>query len=97
VELFVGEGRFDDAHAHVKYIKLHTVNDSYLLGRATELLARVWYKQDRFEEARSEALRATEIFEKIGATKDLKDCKYVLWKIGRATNGGCLLRIGFRL
>jgi hypothetical protein len=33
------------------------------------LQADLWYKQDRLEEARSEALRAVEEFEKLGATK----------------------------
>jgi len=85
VEFSVGEARFDDAHAYVRRIEPHTINDPYLLGRATELLSRVWYKEDKFEEARTEALRAAEIFEKIGAAKDLEDCRYILRKIEKVT------------
>jgi hypothetical protein len=32
-----------------------------------ELQAQIWYKQDRLEEARSEALRAIDIYQKLGA------------------------------
>jgi tetratricopeptide (TPR) repeat protein len=66
-ELFLDEGRFDDAHAHVERAKSHAVNNAYYLGRAMELQARVWYKQHRLEEARSEALRAADVYEKLGA------------------------------
>ena len=33
----------------------------------------VWYHQDMFEEAESEALRALGIFEKLGATNDVEE------------------------
>jgi len=41
-ELSSGEGRFDDAHAHVGEAKLHATsdNDTYLLARAMRLRAR---------------------------------------------------------
>jgi tetratricopeptide (TPR) repeat protein len=35
--LFFDEGRFDDAHNHIKYAQSHAVNDPYPLGCAVEL------------------------------------------------------------
>jgi len=43
-----------------------------------ELQARVWYNQHRLEEARSEVLRAADVFEKLGAAKDLEGCRKLL-------------------
>ena len=71
-ELFFGEKRFDDAYAHVERTKSHVVNDPYLLGRAMDLQALFWYQEGRFEEAKSEALGAAEIYERVGATRDLE-------------------------
>jgi tetratricopeptide (TPR) repeat protein len=42
-QLFSEESKFDDAHAHIEQAKSHVVNDAYLLGRATELQAQIWY------------------------------------------------------
>ena len=66
-QLFFGQGRFDDAHAHIEHAKPHAVNDVYPLARASKLQAALWYQQDMFEEARSEALHALDVFEKFGA------------------------------
>ena len=79
--LFSEQGRFDDANTHVKRAKSNVFNSPYLLGRAMELQARFWYKEGRFEDAKSEALRAVDIFEKIGATKDVEDCRATLRSI----------------
>ena len=76
-ELFSSEDRFDDAHAHVERAKSHVVNDPYRLGRAIELQARLWYKQHRFEEGKSAALRAADIFEKLGATSCAERCRNI--------------------
>ena len=82
-ELFFGEKRFDEAHAHVERAKSHATDDSYayLLGRATELQAKFWYKECKFEEAKSEALLAADIYKGIGTTKDVEDCRTILWDI----------------
>jgi len=77
-ELFHDKGRFDDASAHVERAKPHTENNAYHLGRAVNLQATVWYKQDRLEEAKSEALRAADVFEKLGAVANLEDCRELL-------------------
>jgi len=84
--LFSDEGRFDDAHAHVERAKSHVVNDSYFLGRTMELQAGFWYQQRRFEEAKSEARRATDIYEKLGAAKNVEDCRELLRRIDREMN-----------
>ena len=46
----------------------------YNLGCVTVQRAIVWYGQGRLEEVGSEVLRAAEIFEKLGAARDLKRC-----------------------
>ena len=83
--LFFGESRFNDAHTHVERSKSHAINDSYLLGRAMVLQAWFWYRECRFEEAKSEALRAADVFEGIGATKDVEECKNCLRDIEERT------------
>ena len=75
--LFFDNGRLDDAHTHIKHAMSHTVNDAYKLGGAVEIQTVVWYKQHRLEEARSEVLRTADIFEKLGAMKDLEERKFL--------------------
>ena len=83
-ELFLDEGKFDDASAHVERAKLKVANDAYKLGRATDLQADVWYQEGRLEGAQSRVLHALEIFEKLGAAKNVRDCTGLLRKIERA-------------
>ena len=71
--VFIGEGRLDDAHVHAERSKLHVANHPFNLGYAMDLQARVWYRQRRLEEAKSEVSRAVEVFEKLGATRELGD------------------------
>ena len=82
--LFGDEGKFNEASSHLEQAKSYTVNDAYQLGIATEFQANVWYLQLRLEEAKAETLHAIEIYEKIGATKDVEDCKDLLQKVERA-------------
>jgi len=70
--LLRGEGRFNDVHAHIENAKLHTASSAYHLGLVVELQALVWYGQHRLEEARSEALRAADIYEKLGAAEGVE-------------------------
>ncbi|KAF9650091.1 hypothetical protein BDM02DRAFT_3112699 [Thelephora ganbajun] len=77
-ELFLDEEKFDDARVHVERAKSHAVNDPFLLGRGTHLQAIFWYKRRRLEEAKSEALCAVEVFEKLGSALDLKECRDLL-------------------
>ena len=81
VELFLDEDRFDDAQAAIGRAKSHGINNPYRLGRAMQLQARVWYRQCRFEEAKSEALRAVDVYEKLGAARDLEFCRRLLQNI----------------
>ena len=77
-QLFLSENEFNDAQAHVERAKVHAVGSEYHLGRAAELQAVVWYRQGRLEDARSEVLRAIEIFEKLGLADPLRDFRKFL-------------------
>jgi len=90
-ELFLDDGRFDDASAHIEQAKSHTVDSAYNLGSTILLQARLWYRQRRFDEAKSEVLRAVEVFEKLGAAQGLERCKEVLRDADEEINNGKLL------
>ena len=72
---------FDDAQAHVERAKSHTLNHTFFLGHTMKLQAELWCKQRRFDEARSEALRAANVYEKFGATKAVNNCNQFLRRI----------------
>ena len=80
-KLFSNNDQFNNAHAHIEYAKSHTVGDPYNLGHAMELQARLWRRERKLEEAKSEALCAAGLFEKLGATKELERCRAILRKI----------------
>ena len=84
--LFFTGNRIGDSHVHLEHAKSHAVNRPHQLGWALELQAKVWCAEGRFEEARSEALRAIGVYEKIGAMKDVEDCRALLWDIEEATD-----------
>jgi len=84
--LFLGESRFDDANTHVEHAKSHTVNDAYNLGHAMGLQSVVWYRQRKLGEARTEVLRAADVFKKLGAVKDADDCRELLREIEKELN-----------
>ena len=86
-ELFLSEDEFYDAHAHIEQAKLQVVNDVYCQGRAVLLLARVFRRQRKFEDATTEALRALEIFEKIGALPNADNCRDLLQQIEQERKG----------
>ena len=85
--LFLDEDRFDDGYVHIDRAESHIVGDSspYHLGRVVNLRAEALYRQRRLEEAKSEALRALEMFEKLGATGDLDFCRDFLQEIEGST------------
>jgi tetratricopeptide (TPR) repeat protein len=85
--LFFGGDRFDDAQAHAEQAKSHAVNNAYLLGRAMELQATLWYRQHRHEEAKSEALRALDIYEKLGASYDIENFREIIRWIDQGIMG----------
>ena len=86
-EVSSDEGRFDDAHAHVEQARLHAINatNTYVQARAMKLQAMVWHRQRRFEEAKSEALGAVDMLEKLGATYQVKLVRELLQQIDRET------------
>ena len=86
-DLFFEEDRFDDAHAHVERAKSHAINDPYNSARASRLQARFLDRQNRFKEAKSEALRALGTFEKLGATDDVEYTRELLGQIDRNARG----------
>jgi len=90
-ELFFDEGEFDDAHAHIGRAKSHAFNSAHNLGRAMQLQAGFWYRQRRYEEAKSEALRAADVYGKLGVVKGLEDCRELLQWIEEAMENSELL------
>ena len=81
-ELFSDKKRFDHAHAQIERAKSH-VNGSHNLGRATQLYARILLGEGRFKEAKSEALRATDVY---GAATDVEPCRDLLRLIEEKMN-----------
>ena len=79
--LYFDEDGLDGAHVHIKRAKSHAVDNSYNLGRAMEVQAQIWYRQRRFRDATSEALRAKKIYEQLGAMNDAKSCRALLRNI----------------
>lgn len=79
--MFTDESRFNDAHSRIKHAKSHAVNDTYILVRASWLRARCWEEQRMFEDAKSEASRALDVFEKFGATDDAEGIRGFLRRI----------------
>ena len=75
------QGRFDDARVHVELVKSYAINSPRNFGHAMYLQARFWYRDSRFAEAESEALRAADIFKKLGATSGLEKCRKLLHDI----------------
>jgi tetratricopeptide (TPR) repeat protein len=83
--LFFNQGRFDDAHAQIEHAKSHAVGDAYSLGLVVGQQAWFWYGQGKFEEARSAALHAADVYERLGAVEKVEDCRTLLQKIEQAT------------
>jgi len=86
-QLFFDQDKFDDAHVHIERVKSHAANNTYHLGRTMHLQANIWYRQDRLEQAKSEGLRAADVFEKLGAARDLEVCRELLQWIDDKMNG----------
>jgi len=85
--LFCDEGRLDSAHVHAERTKFYAVNNPYSLGKAMIQQAAVWWRQCKLEEARSEVLRAAEIFEKLGYSWGMKVCGEILEHIEKGRSG----------
>ena len=85
-ESFGDGGELEDANIHIELAKSDAVNGAlpYELARAMGLQAQLWYQQLRFEDAKSEALRSLEIYEKLGAEGDAKVSEFLLREIQQA-------------
>ena len=68
VMLFAEAGRFDEANSHLERARVRAAKNTSNLARVIALQAYTFYCQGRFGEAGSEALRAVEAHEEIGAT-----------------------------
>ena len=95
--LSFNQGKFDDADAHIERAKLHAVDNAYFLGHTTELQADFWYQRHQFKEAKSEVLRAAQVFEKLGAVQDLEGCRQLLGWIEEEMNNPVTLYFGGEL
>ena len=82
--VFCGHNEFDDANAHIERAKSYTADSIHNLGHAMETQALIWYEQRRLEDARSEALRAVEIFDGHGAAMGVRSCRKLLRQIEEA-------------
>jgi len=71
----------DDAQIHIERAKSYTIDNEYYLGLAMETQASLWNRQRRYEEAKSEVLRAIEVFERVGAAGSLEACRELLKEI----------------
>ena len=80
-QVFSNQNMPNDAYTHIEHAKLNVINDTYNLGCVMELQAGLLYSQCRLKEAKSEALGAVHVFEKLGAIKELELCKVVLYNI----------------
>ena len=85
-QLFLGEGKFDDAHTHIENAESHAISGMRDLGLAMGLQAEIWYNQGMFEKARSGVSHAADVFEKLGATRDLESCREGLRQIDEKLN-----------
>ena len=76
--LFYGEDRFDNAQPHTERAKSYAADNEYHLGSVMQMQAAIWYKQHKLEEAKSEALRAADVFDRLRAAKDAERCRKLL-------------------
>ena len=72
----------------IEQVKLLSGSNAYVLGRLVRLQGWVYHQQGKLEDATSEALRALEIFEKLGAPGDANHCRALLGSIQGATSSG---------
>ena len=84
-QLFDDGGESEDANTHIELAKSYAIDGtlSYELARAMELQARCWHRQLRLEDAKSEALRSLDIYEKLGDAEGLRDSESLLQQIER--------------
>ena len=90
--LYYEEDKFNEAHDHIEHTKLYVGNDTLGLGCALRLSARVLFAQNRPEEAKSEALDALAIVEKLGAKDFAEETRQFLKEIEELDGDGKRLK-----
>ena len=78
---------FEEAQTYLEHAKSHAADNAYLLALVMLQQARAWGMQDMFEEARSEALRALDVLEKLGAAGDAEVARQILQRIDAGEAG----------
>ena len=77
-QLFLDEGRFEDADVRIKQAKSQALGNAHSLGSVVLLQALIWYGQRRFEDAAPEALHAQDIFGRLGNARCLEASRNIL-------------------
>ena len=77
-ELFLDERALSDASTHIERTKSHAVDGTLEMSHAMELQALICCLQHKFEDAKSEASRALDIYEKLGAAQGVDECRITL-------------------
>ena len=65
-KLYSGEGKYSDALTHVEHAKSHAGDSTLILGEILLMGAVLLYQYNRLEEAKSETLRALDVYGKTG-------------------------------
>ena len=81
VVLYSEQGKFGDAYAHLERARPHALNDAHNSAYGMILQVYIWYYECRLEEAESEALRAMDAFERLGATEGVERCRRAVSEI----------------
>ena len=79
--LFSNQGKFEEAQTRLEHAKSHAADDAYHLARVMGQQACLWDQQGRFGDAKSEALRALNAFEKLGAVYYAEATRQLLQEI----------------
>jgi tetratricopeptide (TPR) repeat protein len=82
--VFIDEGEFDEASAHINQAKPHAVDNTLRLGCVVYLQARVSLGRRRFEDAKSESLHALKIFERLSSVYNAGNCRELLQIVEQA-------------
>ena len=80
-EAFAQQGRFSDAQTHLEHAKSFAANNTFHLAQASFQQAQLWCTQEKFGDAKSEALVALDVFEKLGSTISAKTTRRLLQQI----------------
>ena len=90
--LFSNGNRLGDAQVHIEWAESHATTKSTQSRSRDPTTGKVWYKQRRLEEAKSEASRAVDVFEKLGTSEELRVCKANLQDIEEAIDSPAISR-----